>query len=88
MFKKLIRTTVSPSKKPRISGSGGRAGTAKMSPMPIPEGINLDEPFPIMMNPVTPGIIPWEFLVRKMPSLAPVQQEWTEKCEQIVNVDR
>ena len=78
----------SPSKKPRISGSGGCAGTAKTSPMPIPEGINLDEPFPVMTNPVTPGITPQEFLVRKTPSPAPVQQEWTEKCEQIVNVDR
>ena len=78
----------SPSKKPRISGSGGRVELTNTNPTPYPEGINLDEPFSIVTNPVTSGITPREFLVRKTPSLAPVQQEWTEKCEQIVNVDR
>ena len=76
------------SKKPKVSGSGGRAGAVNANPMNFPEGINLDEPFPVVTNPVTPGITPREFLVRKTPSPAPVQQEWTEKCEQIVNVDR
>ena len=56
--------------------------------MPFPKGINLDEPFPTVTNPVTLEITPREFLVRKTPSPEAVQQEWTEKCEQMVNVDR